>query len=149
MKAEQVKELTELLRHLTEEKDNKVKVETFPLSPEGYDSLIPDEILKESIELYGKVTEFSDKCTELYIKSANLEEKMNPLQTFQMTMHMDCIAELKGASQRLAGIHEINVPMLTELAEESGAPSVDEYINHYLNMKANEAIMEMMKKFMH
>lgn len=110
-----------------------------PTSPEGYESLIPDDLVKKMQEIEKLV---DDTKVDMIKFSASLlnSKGRNSYAHLQAVMFLEAHKDLISASYRLAGIHELDKPMIDELAEEDNI-SPEQFIHNTIHEMAVASVL--------
>ena len=138
-----IEELIELLTEVNKavcDMPSNEESETPPTSPEGFESLIPDSVMQKVQEVKKAVDSLN---TEVLKMSASvlMKDHKDIYAQFQLVMFMDEHKDLLGAVGRLHSIHELDKPMIVEIAKEQET-TPERLIHSFLARKAMEVMFE-------
>lgn len=132
-----IEEMIEVLKavgdNLREEEDAN------PTSPEGFDSLIPDDLVKKMQGIEKLVNETK---TDMVKFSAEMlfHQGDNHYAQLQAVMFLEAHKDLVSASARLAGIHHLDKPMIDEFAKDGGM-TPDAFIHKTMHEMALASVL--------
>lgn len=136
-----IEELIEVLSAVNESLGDMPQPEptTPPTSPVGFESLIPDSVMQKVQEVKKVADELNKELLKM-TASVLAKDHKDEYAQFQLVMFMDTYAEMREALGRLSHIHEVDKPMIDDVAKEQGMP-VKMFIHSFLAQKAMETML--------